>query len=239
MWYYALNNQQFGPVADDYLASLIQNKVVNDKTLVWKEGMPNWQPLAQTELAKFLTPAAPAPAEQTAAPVQQPAAPQAAYPIAQQGYPAAGYMPAPVYHSPKAMEIIDITTWYWIILASPFIIAILLWKAWEVLKDGYGRTSPFKALFYTAIPFYNFYWNFTSIHGLAIDMNNYLNRFNIPAPRLDTGIAQFICIAYIGMVVPFLNGLAGIAIIILGIIFMNQLKNTLIAIYDYQAAQQK
>jgi len=56
MWYYALNNQQFGPVADDYLASLIQNKVVNDKTLVWKEGMPNWQPLAQTELAKLSHP---------------------------------------------------------------------------------------------------------------------------------------------------------------------------------------
>jgi hypothetical protein len=236
MWYYAINNQQFGPVAENYLASLIQNKTVNDKTLVWKEGLPAWVALGQTELARLLAPAAPVPqpvALVAPAAYAQPA-PQAGYPAPQAGY---GYMPQPIMHSPQANEIIDITKWYWLILGFPFVMAILLWKSWEVLKDGFGRTTPFKALFHTAIPFYNFYWNFTSIHGLAIDMNNYLNRFNIPAPRLDAGVAQFLCIAYIGMVVPFLDGLAGIALIILAIMFANQLKNTLIAIYDYRAAQ--
>lgn len=229
MWYYAINNQQFGPVAEEVLAGLIQNKTIDEKTLVWKEGLPAWVPLGQTELARFLAPAAPVASGAPVVPVA-PVAPVAPQP----GY---GYMPQPVYHSPKAMEIIDITKWYWIILGSPFIFAILLWKSWEVLKDGFGRTTPFKAVFHSTIPFYNFYWNFVSIHGLALDMNNYLNRFNIPAPRLDAGVAQFICIAYIAMAVPFLDYIAWIPLVVLAIIFLNQLKNTLIAVYDWQAAQ--
>lgn len=233
MWFYAINHQQFGPVAEDYLVSLIQNKTINEKTLVWKEGLPTWVALDQTELARFFVAAAPAVAPVAPAAQPQPV-PPAGYPAPQPVY---GYMPQPVYHSPQANDILNITKWYWIILASPFILAILLWKAWEVLKEGYGRTTPFKALFYSTIPFYNFYWNFTSIHGLAIDMNNYLNRFNIPAPRLDEGIAQFICIAYIALVIPGLNALAGLTLFILMIMFMNQIKNTLIAVYDFKATQ--
>lgn len=238
MWYYALNNQQVGPVTEEVLAGLIQNKTINAQTLVWKEGLPSWVALGQTELSRLLVPAAPAAPAAPVTPVTpvtpvQPVAP-AGYPAPQ---PAYGYMPQPVYHSPKAMEIIDITKWYWIILGSPFIMAILLWKSWEVLKDGFGRTTPFKAVFHSAIPFYNFYWNFIAIHGLAQDMNNYLNRFNIPAPRLDAGVAQFICIAYIALAIPFLDYIAWIPLVVLAIIFINQLKNTLIAVYDWQAAQ--
>jgi uncharacterized membrane protein YjgN (DUF898 family) len=45
-WYYAHNNRQLGPVSEDDLIRLLQTGAVNDSTLVWKDGLPNWAPLA-------------------------------------------------------------------------------------------------------------------------------------------------------------------------------------------------
>lgn len=42
-WYYAENGQQRGPVDDDALTALVKSGVVRDETLVWHEGMQNWQ----------------------------------------------------------------------------------------------------------------------------------------------------------------------------------------------------
>lgn len=42
-WYYAEQGQQRGPVDDDALAALVTSGAVGDGTLVWREGMTNWQ----------------------------------------------------------------------------------------------------------------------------------------------------------------------------------------------------
>jgi len=44
-WYYALGDQRQGPVSDSELDALIASGKINENTLVWKEGMANWQPL--------------------------------------------------------------------------------------------------------------------------------------------------------------------------------------------------
>ena len=46
-WYYAQDNTQHGPVDDDAFRKLIAQGVVTAYTLVWHEGMPNWQQLFQ------------------------------------------------------------------------------------------------------------------------------------------------------------------------------------------------
>jgi len=46
-WYYAAGGQQQGPVDDAQLDALIQSGKVTPDTLVWHEGMANWQPLRQ------------------------------------------------------------------------------------------------------------------------------------------------------------------------------------------------
>lgn len=46
-WYYAVGGQQQGPVDDTQLDTLIQSGQINQETLVWREGMPSWQPLRQ------------------------------------------------------------------------------------------------------------------------------------------------------------------------------------------------
>jgi uncharacterized RDD family membrane protein YckC len=43
-WYYASAGRQIGPVEDAELDELLQSGAVRDDTLVWREGMANWQP---------------------------------------------------------------------------------------------------------------------------------------------------------------------------------------------------
>jgi hypothetical protein len=43
-WFYAQNNQQAGPVSQAELDQLAQTGVIHPETLVWREGLANWQP---------------------------------------------------------------------------------------------------------------------------------------------------------------------------------------------------
>jgi uncharacterized RDD family membrane protein YckC len=43
-WYYADAGRQVGPVEEPALDDLVRAGVVRDDTLVWREGMANWQP---------------------------------------------------------------------------------------------------------------------------------------------------------------------------------------------------
>src|SRR5262249_32983843 len=43
-WYYADAGQQKGPLEEEALDDLVRQGTVRDDTLVWREGMPTWQP---------------------------------------------------------------------------------------------------------------------------------------------------------------------------------------------------
>ena len=59
-WYYAVNNEQKGPVNESELkAQLASNQLPSD-TLVWKEGMDNWTAASQVPAFIFREPPAPA-----------------------------------------------------------------------------------------------------------------------------------------------------------------------------------
>ena len=45
-WYYALNGQQQGPVNEAELQRLLQAGTINLNTLVWREGLADWQPIS-------------------------------------------------------------------------------------------------------------------------------------------------------------------------------------------------
>lgn len=62
MWYYINNNNQEGPADEATMAQLIANRTLSAQTMVWAEGMADWQPVAQTPLAPYVPgPAAPKP----------------------------------------------------------------------------------------------------------------------------------------------------------------------------------
>jgi len=43
-WYYAVGEERKGPLSEAEFQSLVQQGVVTRQTLVWREGMANWQP---------------------------------------------------------------------------------------------------------------------------------------------------------------------------------------------------
>lgn len=76
-WYYADNGRQAGPVDDASLDALISRGVVRPDTLVWREGMANWQALNTVRpVTPVAAPAPPPPPAPAPAPVPVYEAPQ-------------------------------------------------------------------------------------------------------------------------------------------------------------------
>ncbi|WP_038163565.1 RDD family protein [Verrucomicrobium sp. BvORR106] len=46
-WFYSENGQQKGPISDMELTTLVRGGTIPVNTLVWREGLPDWQPLSQ------------------------------------------------------------------------------------------------------------------------------------------------------------------------------------------------
>jgi uncharacterized RDD family membrane protein YckC/DNA-directed RNA polymerase subunit RPC12/RpoP len=68
-WYYVDAGQQAGPVDDAQLEDLARRGKVQADTLVWNEGMENWQPYSQTK-SNGLQSASPPSARTSAAPTE-------------------------------------------------------------------------------------------------------------------------------------------------------------------------
>jgi TM2 domain-containing membrane protein YozV len=64
MWYYENNGNRIGPVDEATMRQLIADRTISIDTLVWTNGMANWTPLQQTQLAAGLP--VPPPMSQTA-----------------------------------------------------------------------------------------------------------------------------------------------------------------------------
>jgi TM2 domain-containing membrane protein YozV len=61
MWYYEQNGNRIGPVEEATMRGLIANRTISIDTLVWTNGMANWTPLQQTQLAAGLPVPPPSP----------------------------------------------------------------------------------------------------------------------------------------------------------------------------------
>jgi TM2 domain-containing membrane protein YozV len=68
MWYYEQNGNRIGPVDEPTMRGLIANRTISIDTLVWTNGMANWTPLQQTQLAAGLPVPPPMPGNPPASP---------------------------------------------------------------------------------------------------------------------------------------------------------------------------
>ncbi|MCX6888345.1 MAG: GYF domain-containing protein [Verrucomicrobia bacterium] len=68
MWYYEQNGNRIGPVDEVTMRSLIGDRTISIDTLVWTNGMANWTPLQQTQLAAGLPVPPPMPSNPSASP---------------------------------------------------------------------------------------------------------------------------------------------------------------------------
>jgi len=95
-----------------------------------------------------------------------------------------------------------------------------LHKCWQVVQDGYARTTPGQAIGFLFIPFFNLYWQFVALHGLTKDMNAYLARHQIYGEQAPEGLALATCIT---ACIPYINLIVSP---ILDLILIAQLKRT-------------
>ncbi|MCU0867926.1 MAG: DUF4339 domain-containing protein [Planctomycetes bacterium] len=49
IWFYARGQERLGPVAAETIRHLLQANVLSPRSLVWREGMADWQPLADVD----------------------------------------------------------------------------------------------------------------------------------------------------------------------------------------------
>ncbi|MBI2435560.1 MAG: RDD family protein [Candidatus Hydrogenedentes bacterium] len=59
-WYYALGQEQTGPVSEGEFEGLVQSGVITPQTLVWHAGMADWKPYAQVAAGRTGATASPA-----------------------------------------------------------------------------------------------------------------------------------------------------------------------------------
>ena len=219
MWYYAVNNNRFGPVDAAFMASLIQRGAVGRQTSVWREGMVNWQEAQQSELKDMFLSIPPT--------------------LTSYSGPAASSFLVNEYTSQSTKKL-----WVWFawlvgaglplcvvvigiipLIAGSVISFILLYRFWAVIQDGKARTNPSKAVGFCFIPFFNIYWNYVAMVGLAEDMNRYCRERNIAAPVIGEGLAITWFVLYCCSCIPWLNLLAIIPCIVISIILMKQLTD--------------
>ena len=50
-WYYAIGNEQKGPLTGDQIRAILTAGTITRETLVWSPAMTGWLPLGQTPLA--------------------------------------------------------------------------------------------------------------------------------------------------------------------------------------------
>jgi len=154
----------------------------------------------------------------------------------------------PVFHSAYTPEHLNkLFMWWWILLlagvitfiifigyfamiASAVIGYMLMYKFWNQIQDGYQKTTPGKAIGFMFIPLFNIYWQFVAIHGFAQNANAYADRHGVNMPKINENLTLTQCILVCCMFIPLVNILAGLALLVIGIINFIAFKNASVAI---------
>ncbi len=116
------------------------------------------------------------------------------------------------------------------LLAALILFYVLLYKAWNQIQDGHARTSASRAVGFLFIPFFNLYWLFVAIYGLASDLHNYVVRHRlygrhglVPYP-VSPGLALACCILMVCNIVPFLNFVTTPATLIVLLVWLGSVR---------------
>lgn len=115
---------------------------------------------------------------------------------------------------------------------------VLLYKAWNQIQDGHARTSAGQAVGFLFIPFFNFYWLFVAVYGLALDLHNYVVRRGLlrrvgPYP-VSPGLALACCIVMLCNVVPILGFFSVLPCLVVLAILLGQIRSVSAEIASYR-----
>lgn len=257
-WYYVEHGAQRGPIDEGRLRQMIAAGAIRRDTLLWREGLANWQEARNfPELAFSQRPPYQQGAPPFAATAPQPGDwatnPFASPSGAGQG---TGYDDRAIYQYTEN-GVRSLFLWYCICVGGglgvtligllscflfvPFFFLgfaavitgvvfhyILLYRFWMLLQDGPARTTPGQAVGFLFIPFFNLYWMFVAFYGLAEDMVSYCRQRSLPC-EANPGLALVTCIL---VLVPLVN----IAGVVMQMVLFGQFTNTAVHILHYRHA---
>lgn len=196
MWYYRFNDQPTGPVNEETIDSLIDDKSIQPETLVWREGMPGWLPASATDLVCLLKdlPAEIPPLPQSAAEKRK-----SNRPVYIAWLATNAFIPLLLIVScfsnflvewvaQKGLMVAYITLLGLLTLpavASLVLELVVLYRNWCIIQDGRASTTPGRVVWFQFIPLFNLYWMFKAYWGLARDNNRFIERYFSSRPELQ------------------------------------------------------
>jgi len=86
---------------------------------------------------------------------------------------------------------------------------MLIYKMWKILPSNFARTTPGKAIGFSFIPVFNFYWFFPVIWGWSKDYNRYSKSIQSDLPSINERLA---------LAIALFSGVGGIVGMIAGMI---------------------
>jgi hypothetical protein len=263
VWYYAQNEQTFGPVPLGYLQQRVRSGQLTPADMVWREGLAGWVvardveelfprprpgPVGPPPLPRPSPPPSP-PRERKSPPTSDripgpPDPPQALYRAADFKDLFTRFMLAYVALMSVALvvsffpqyQLLNLATFLPRMILYVVLSSIFLYRAWAQLQDGQARTTPGKAVGYRFIPFFNYYWEFVAVKGLAEDIQTYARARGIPIQPIPQGLALTYCILMIvaGVlgIVPILGPLLLIPLAVVLLILLKQIADASAAIAE-------
>ena len=100
----------------------------------------------------------------------------------------------------------------------------LIYIMWQAIQDGHARVTPGTAVGFLFIPFFNLYWIFRAVACFPKDYNNFLDRHELNAQKLEphmfVAFSAFFCAA----------NSAGLPLLIVGCILASRICDAINAI---------
>jgi hypothetical protein len=111
---------------------------------------------------------------------------------------------------------------------------VLLYRAWRIVFDGRSGPSPARAIGFLFIPFFNVYWVYVALWGLACRLNRLARRHELDVPTasqpLGLAMSVYTCLMYLPF--PF-AGLVPLTLnLILWPLFMRSVYRTTAALCE-------
>lgn len=123
------------------------------------------------------------------------------------------------------------------------IMAFLWYRAWQSIQDGHARTTPGKAVGFSFIPVFNFYWVFQLTWGFAKDANAYVERHDIHEGAVSEGLfLAFPILTLVGLIVtriPVVGYCYSVFGFVLLLVVVNRICDTVLAVQQHQGAVQR
>ena len=123
------------------------------------------------------------------------------------------------------------------LLAAYIISLVKIYRGWDLIQPlrrmdwaEAEMTTPGMAVGMLFVPFYNLYWNFRAIHGLATKANKYMVISGIKAQPMNEGLAQAYCIMVLCSLIPcvgYVTLLANVVIYYLYILDVDRMRGAI------------